>query len=308
MRPSELSHARLALLGAAFLFSTGGVVIKASTLGAFELAAARSAVAVAVLWIAIPAWRGFLRPAPLAVGLAYGTTLVLFIVANKLTTAANAIFLQSTAPLYVLVLGPWLLGERNRRLDVGLALLIFAGLLLFFVDPAAPSRTAPEPGLGNLVAAASGVTWALTLVGLRAVARRDDRRSESLTGSAVVAGNALACAFCAAALLALPEALPRPAPGVQDALLVVYLGAFQIGLAYVLMTRSLRVLPALEASLLLLLEPVLNAALAFLVHGERPGPFALAGGLLILATTAARVSLARAAEPGPLPRADSSPP
>ena len=289
---------RLAVLGAALLFSTGGAVIKATTLSGFQVAGARSGLAAIVLALLLPRWRAFWRPRALLVGLAYGATLVLYTVANKLTTAANAIFLQSTAPLYVLALGPWLLQERNRRSDVALTSVLLLGMVLFFLGSEAPVATATDPDLGNAVAAASGLSWAFTLVGLRWMARRDrsgtpHRGKAAEAGAAVVAGNLLAFAFC------LPFSTPLVAPRLLDGLLVGYLGVFQIGLAYVLMTRGLARVPALEASLILLLEPVANALFAWGVHGERPGPFALAGCAVILTATAARTLLAARQLPQP---------
>ena len=114
---SQRARHRLALLGAAFLFSTGGTVIKLTSWNGVEVAAGRSIVAAAVLLALMPGWRRFWDPRALLVGTAYAATLSLFVVANKLTTAANAIFLQSTAPLYVLLLAPWLLsGSQNSRI------------------------------------------------------------------------------------------------------------------------------------------------------------------------------------------------
>ena len=278
---------RLALLGAAFLFSSGGVAIKATSWSGFAVAGGRSAIAALVLLLLMPSWRRFWQPKALVVGAAYGATMVLFVVANKLTTAANAIFLQATAPLYLLVLGPWLLGERNRRSDVLLTGALAVGMGLFFVGREPPAETATDPALGNLVATAAGFAWAWTLVGLRWIGRRepDDEAlvgSSDLAGAAIVAGNVLAFLIC------LPLAFPLPAAAPTDLGLVAYLGVFQIGLAYVLMTRGIERVPALEAALLLLLEPVLSAGLAWSILGERPGTWALAGCLVILTATATR--------------------
>jgi drug/metabolite transporter (DMT)-like permease len=282
---------RLAVLGAAFLFSTGGVVIKATSWSGFAVAGGRAAVAALVLLWLMPRWRRFWQPKALAVGAAYAATMVLFVVANKLTTAANAIFLQATAPLYLLVLGPWLLGERNRHRDVLLTAVLAVGMGLFFVGSEQPGETATDPALGNLVAAAAGFTWAWTLVGLRWIGRQEPGSevflgSSDLAGAAVVAGNVLAFLLC------LPFAFPLPAATPTDLALVGYLGVFQIGLAYVLMTRGIERVPALEVALLLLLEPVLSAGLAWSILGERPGSWALAGCLVILAGTAGRTLLA----------------
>ena len=274
---------RLAILGAALFFSTGGAAIKATSLSNVELAAGRSGVAAAVLLLLVPSWRVFWRPSTLLVGAGYAAVMVLFVTSNKLTTAANAIFLQSTAPIYVLVLAPWLLGERNRRSDYALTLALIAGAAMFFVDVEAPVHTAPQPQLGNWLAVAAGFCWACTLVGLRWLARRSTRSGENLAGSAAVAGNLLAFAICA------PLALPIAQISRVDLLLVLYLGIFQIGLGYLLMTRALRGLPAIEISLLLLIEPVLSTFWAWLAHLELPGPWSLAGCAAILLATLARI-------------------
>jgi len=272
---------RFQILGAALLFSTGGAAIKATTLGAWQVACFRSTLAAIVLLLSLREWRACLRPRVLAVGTAYAATLVCYVTANKLTTAANTIFLQSTAPLYLLLLGPRLLGERLRRADVVFGLALAAGMTLFFVGFEAPQGTAPDPARGNLLGALSGLTWALTLLGLRWLGRAADEGGSDAAGPAVIAGNLIAALVC------LPGALPVHAVGARDALVVGYLGVFQIGLAYVWMTRAVRHVPALETSLLLLLEPVLNVLWAWWVHGERPGGRSLLGCAVILAATAA---------------------
>ncbi len=281
--PAQPAH-RLAIVGAALLFSTGGAAIKLTALDAWQVAGFRSGLAAAALLLLVPAWRGFWRPRALLVGTAYATTMILFVSANKLTTAANAIFLQSTAPLYLLLLGPLVLREAVRTRDLALAALLACGMALFFVGTDPPFRTAPDPALGNAIAGVSGVAWALTLLGLRWLERGADHAGSNAvgSGSAVVAGNVLAAAFC------LPLALPVADAAVFDWSVVIYLGLFQIGLAYLLMTRGLRRVPAVEASLLLLLEPVASALIAWAVHGERPGTLALAGCLLIVTATGAR--------------------
>jgi len=123
------------------------------------------------------------------------------------------------------------------------------------------------------------VTWAFTVVGLRWLGRSS--RGESASMATVVAGNILAC------LIALPMALPVNAVGARDIVVLLYLGVFQIGLAYVCLTRALREVPAFEASTLLLLEPALNPVWAWLVHKERPGVLAIGGGAIIIAATLA---------------------
>jgi len=276
-RPLSLVAARLAILGAAVLFSTGGAAIKAVRLSGWQVAATRSAIAALTLLVLLPRSRRRPRGRDLAVAAVYAATMVLFVLANKLTTAASTIFLQDTSPLYVVLLAPFLLREPLRRRDLPFMAVLAAGMALFFVGVDPRSATAPNPLLGNVLAVVSGVSWAGTVVGLRFLGR-----AGGSAAGAVVWGNVLAC------LLALPAALPLAAPRPLDGSILAYLGVLQIGVAYYLLTRGLEVVPALEASLLLILEPVLNPIWAWIVHGERPSPWSLAGGAVILAATGAK--------------------
>ena len=268
---------RLLVLAAALLFSTGGAAIKACSLGSWQVACFRSAVAASAILALVPAARRGWSWRVLPAGAAYASTLVLFVTATKLTTAANAIFLQSAAPLYVLALGPLLLHERIRRSDVVFAAVMGAGLALFLVAREGPLATAPNPVLGNWLGALSGVAWALTVVSLRWLGRRTSGGEGAV--ATVAAGNLIAFLFC------LPAALPVTSARWTDWLFIGYLGVFQIGLAYFCLTRAIRHGPAFEASALLLAEPVLNPVWAWLFHAERPAPWALGGGALILLAT-----------------------
>jgi drug/metabolite transporter (DMT)-like permease len=267
---------RLYTLGAAFFFSTGGTAIKLSGLSSWQIAGFRSGLAALLLWWLVPSWRRWWTPSSLAVGVAFGATLVLFVTANTLTTAANAIFLQYSAPLYLLLLGPWLLGEPNRRSDLALIALLAIGMLLFFIGQQTPSATAPDPLRGNFIGACAGIAWALTLLGVRWLARQPD--ADGAGGPAVIAGNVLTFAVC------LPWALPMPEATPTDWAVVFYLAVFQIGAAYLCLLRGIRELRALEISLLLAIEPVASGVWAWLVHGEIPGAMALAGCSLIFAS------------------------
>jgi drug/metabolite transporter (DMT)-like permease len=234
----------------------------------------------------------------LLVSAAFAMTLTLFVTANKLTTAANAIFLQSTAPLWVLLAGPLLLGERTTRADVVFMGVVALGMALFFVGADAPQATAPDPLRGNVLAALSGIAWAGTVLGLRWVGRAPAPPSLEVTADTaagevpaaagdlaltkVVAGNVLACVVC------LPLALPVESASAASWLVVLYLGVVQIGVAYLALASAMPHVPALEASTLLLVEPGLNPVWAYLVHGERPAPLAWAGGALIVLSALAK--------------------
>lgn len=263
-------------MAAAVLFSTGGAAIKAASFTGWQVASFRSAVAAAALLLVVPearrGWRWRIAP----VGAAYAATLILFVLATRLTTAANAIFLQSTAPLYLLLLGPWLLREPIRRSDIVYILAIAAGMSLFALGAERAVATAPNPHAGNVRALASGLTWALTLAGLRWLSRG---KAGSAGMAAVTAGNIMAF------LAALPMALPVASASPSGVAVILYLGVFQIGLAYWCLTRAVRHVTAFEATTMLLLEPVLNPVWAWLIHGERPGAWPLAGGAVILSAT-----------------------
>ena len=253
------NQARLQLVFAALLFSTGGAAIKASTLTGWQVASFRSGVAAVTLLLLVPATRRGWGWRPALLGVAYAATLILFVTANKLTTSANTIFLQATSPVYLLLLGPLFLKEPVRPRDFWVVAAVLAGLMLFFVGNEAPAVTAPDPARGNLLALLSGVSFAVTIAGLRWLSRGSGH-----AGIATVAiGNVIAFFW------GLPFALPVLSATPMDWMVILYLGAIQIGLAYACLTRGLREVPALEASLLLMVEPVLNPVWAWLVHGER---------------------------------------
>ncbi|MBW2393983.1 MAG: DMT family transporter [Deltaproteobacteria bacterium] len=278
-----MNAARIQVAIAALLFSTGGAAIKLVELSSWQIAGFRSLVAAVVLWIALPQWRMFPDRRVIMVSFAYGATLILYAIANTQTTAAAAIFLQSSASLYVLLAAPRLLAEPRQPSDLPIVLALLAGVVLFFIGTDIPLATAPNPSLGNWLGAASGVTWAATLMGLRWLGRMSvASAAPDPTGAAVITGNLLAFVVCA------PFAFPLGSAEASDWLMVGYLGAFQIGLAYVFMVRGVKRLRALEFSLILLMEPVMSAILTWIVHGEALSALALAGGALILAGVASQ--------------------
>jgi drug/metabolite transporter (DMT)-like permease len=280
------SLARLQILGAAVLFSTGGAAIKAISLTPWQVASFRCLVAAASISVMLPAVRRGISWRTALVGVAYAGALVCYVLANRLTTAASTIFLQSTSPLYLLLLSPWLLGERLRRRDLAFMLVLAGGLALLFVGVGPPVATAPNPALGNLLAASAGLSWAFAVVGLRWLGRNSQDRREA--AGAVLCGNLVGFAAC------LPMALPVTEIPLRDAAILLFLGIFQVALAYVLFTAGLRHLPAFEVSLLLFLEPVLNPLWAWWLHSEVPGTWALAGGAVVLLATAMKVLVERA--------------
>jgi drug/metabolite transporter, DME family len=280
------------VIATAVLFSTGGAAIKLTQLDAWQVAGGRSAVAAIAILLLVPGSRRGWNWRTLMVGAAYATTVLLYVHSNKLTTAAATIFLQSTAPLFVILLSPLLVGEAPRRRDLLFAPAFAAGLALCFLDRTGATTTAPQPMLGNALALAGGLTYGLTLLGLRALGRHrepepaamEPRVGEGRAGDPGLA--AVACGNVIAAVVSLPWALPVHEIGTADVGVLLFLGVFQIGLAYALMTRALRHLTAVEGALLLLFEPVINPLWAALLLGEMPGPWTSAGGMVLVGATA----------------------
>jgi drug/metabolite transporter (DMT)-like permease len=273
------------VLAAAVLFSTGGAAVKLCSLTGWQVACFRSAMAATVIAILIPGARRGWTAKTWLVGASYAATMILYVLANKLTTAANAIFLQGTAPLYVVLLGPLLLDEKVDRRQMLTMAVMAAGMALFFVGRQPAVGSAPEPMSGNLLGAAAGLSWALVIMGLRWLAR--DETSSDTTIAAVACGNLLATA------LTLPMAFPLGPSNAADWAVVGFLGVFQIGVAYAFLVRGVVRVPAMQTSLLLLAEPVLSPLWAWLVHGEVPTSWAMLGGAVILGATAV-MALARA--------------
>lgn len=269
------------LVMAAILFSTGGAAIKAVELSGWQVASFRSGIAALVLLLVLPeARRGWGWRATL-VGVVYAATMVLFVLANRQTTSANAVFIQSTSPVYLVFLGPLLLAERTSRRDILFLIPLLCGLALFLIGAQDPLKTAPNPELGNILAALSGFCWALTTVGLRWLGTGQAGQGSPL--AAMVAGNLIA--FVAVLPMAWPVASAVPT---SSWLILGYLGVFQIALPYSFVARAMGQVRALDASLIFLIEPAFNPVFAWLVHREVPGVWPMVGALVILGTSLAR--------------------
>ena len=260
----------LLIAAAALLWSTGGLAIKLVPLSALGVVFWRSFVSgVFLLAVFRPSRERWRHAAPSTV-VVYALMILTFVSATKMTTAANAIFLQYTGPLYVLALAPFLLKEQFRKADAAAVGVALGGMSLFFVGRLEPGALA-----GNLVAVLSGVFFGLTVLLLRRDASGDALPS-------VIAGN------LAAAALALPFAWGHLGLDARGVALVLFLGIFQMGISYVLFVKGLKNVPAAEASLIGMLEPMFNPLWAFLGLGERPSAWALLGGAIVLVAVAGR--------------------
>ena len=263
----------LLIAAAAILWSTGGLAIKLVPLSAVGVVFWRSFVAGVFLLAVFRPSRARWRHAAPSTVVVYALMILTFVSATKMTTAANAIFLQYTGPLYVLALGPLILKEPFRKIDAAAVAVALGGMSLFFVGKLDPGALA-----GNVVAVVSGVFFGLTILLLRRDASGDAIPS-------VIAGN------LAAAALALPFAWGHLALDAKGAFLVLFLGIVQLGISYVLFVGGLKTVPAAEASLLGMLEPMFNPLWAFLGLGERPSTWAALGGAIVLAAVAGRTVL-----------------
>ena len=260
----------LLVLAAALLWSTGGLFIKATRLTAFELSFGRSLLAA--LTVAYFTRReGFrLNLTTIIASVLYAALLLLFVIATKLTTAANAIFLQYTAPVYIMIFEPLMYKERFRGRDLAVVAACVAGMSLFFVG-----QLRPDDVKGNLTALLSGLCFAFFALLLRHPhSGRVNRASSVIYGNLLVA-LITAPAFFSSAGLKLTAA---------DACIVAYLGVVQIGLAYTFFTLGIaRGVRSLDAGIVGYIEPVLNPVWVYLFIGERPSGWALVGGGIIIA-------------------------
>ena len=275
---AETSSGRpvVALLLAAVLWSSGGLLIKLVEWHPLALAGARSLVASLVFALVLGKVPRPRNPAHLLGAFCYALVVVLFVVSTKWTTAANAILLQYTAPAYVAVFGSRYLGERPRPADWLTLLAALLGIGLFFRD-----QLSFAGFWGNVLALASGIAFAWFVLILR-------KQKTQSPLEIIFLGNLLA------ALLCLPF-LFRPLPGVAGLTGILLLGVFQLSLPYFLFTYAIQHVPAIEAVLIPYIEPILNPVWVFLVVGERPGPWALVGGSIVLGAVMLR-SLAMLAE------------
>jgi len=260
----ENSRAILFLLAAALLWSTGGLVIKWVEWNPMAISGVRSAISAVII---ATAFRHDLKitcsPLQLAGAIAYALTVSLFVVANKLTTAANAILLQYTAPVHVALLAAWLLKERITLRDWLTITAVLTGMVMFFFEQMSPGNLA-----GNLIALFTGFTFALFIVLMR-------KQQGDSPAASVFLGNVLT------ALLGLPFMFDS-VPGLHGWLGMIYLGVFQLGLSYALYTWALARVTAMEAILITLIEPVLNPVWVFLLMGEVPALTSLVGGVIII--------------------------
>ena len=275
MTDPAVAHRRsvILLVLAAVLWSTSGLFIKLLDWQPMAILGGRSIFA-ALLFLA------YLRPRSLrwtrlqVLGAVfYVAAQLAFIMATKLTTAANAIFLQYAAPIYIILFGWWLLGERPQRADLLALPVIFAGLLLFLGDDLTANGMA-----GNVLAILSGMAMAGWFLTMRV-------QKDGVPANTILLGNIIG------AVIGLPFLAQADLTPINLAV-IIYLGVFQLGMAALLYSIAIKHVPVLESTIILMLEPILNPIWVFLALGETPGTLALIGAALVLGATLWRASCA----------------
>lgn len=257
---------------AAIFWSTGGLFIKLLPQDAFTILFYRSFYA-AILFVVIFR-KSLFRFNKLSIisSLFYAPVLIAFVTSTKLTTAANAIFLQYTAPAFVLILEPYFVRTRLTGINIFTVIVCFAGMCLFFVD----QFSQPDNWLGIWIALLSG----LILTGLLITQKMN---KPSFQPGAVFIGNLLVC------VITLPWFIDNPFPTAMENNYLMILGFGQLGLGFALFLFGQKYLPAIESSLIAMLEPVLNPVWVYIGYGEYPGGWAITGGLVIICALIFRI-------------------
>ena len=267
---SEHNKGILAVFLTAILWSSGGLFIKLISLDSMELSFFRCAIAAVVFALMFRKRILKLNPLALLNSFAYAAVLILFVIATKTTTAANAIFLQSTAPIYVLIFEPLLTKTKWERINIITIVVCFLGMILFFMGDLTPGDIK-----GNIAALLAGVAFAAFFLGMK---KNEPQYGES----SIFYGNVIVALIC------IPFITDMNTISVQDFAMVSFLGVFQIAFAYALFSYGLKRIIAVEASIISMFEPVLNPIWVFIGYGEVPSFYAIIGGIIIMTAITVR--------------------
>ena len=260
----------IAILAAAILWSTGGVFIKLISLNTYQLSFFRSTFAALVFLILFRKVVVYANGFAILNAFFYVVVLIFFVLATKLTTAANAIFLQYTAPIYVLIFEPIINKTKFEKINIITIIICLLGMILFFMGELSPGHLE-----GNLAALLSGVAFAAFFLGMR-------KNKSEYQFSSIFYGNIFIALIC------IPSLFSINALVINDLWMVAYLGIFQIGIAYAIFSYGLKRVYAIEASIIGMIEPVLNPVWVFFGYGEVPSFMAIIGGVIIVATITIR--------------------
>lgn len=267
---SEHNKGILAVFLTAILWSSGGLFIKLISLDSMELSFFRCAIAAVVFALMFRKRILKLNSLALLNSFAYAAVLILFVIATKTTTAANAIFLQSTAPIYVLIFEPFLTKTKWERINIITIVICFLGMILFFMGDLTPGDIK-----GNIAALLAGVAFAAFFLGMK---KNEPKYGES----SIFYGNVIVALIC------IPFITDMNSISVQDFAMVSFLGVFQIAFAYALFSYGLKRIIAVEASIISMFEPVLNPIWVFIGYGEVPSFYAIIGGIIIMTAITVR--------------------
>lgn len=204
----------------------------------------------------------------------YAIVLSTFVIATKTTTAANAIFLQSTAPIYVLIFEPIINKTKYDKLNIITIAVCFIGMIFFFLGEISPGHLE-----GNLVALISGITFASFFLGMR-------KNGKEYQQSSIFYGNIFVALIC------IPFLFDLKPLSFSDIWMVTFLGVFQIAIAYAFFSYGLKRILAVEASIISMFEPVLNPVWVMIGYGEVPSITASIGGAIIIIAIFTRTLLA----------------
>jgi drug/metabolite transporter (DMT)-like permease len=266
----KLKHkAILQMLLCAALWSTGGLFIKLIPWNPFVIAGWRSLVAAAtvLVFLRVSKTRFRIDGSSVVMGVFMSLTFLAFVTANKLTTAANAIVLQFTSPLFIVVFSALFFREKFRKGDIFAIFFAMGGIALFFLDSLDPGRLA-----GNIVAIGAGLVMAAMYIGI-------GRGSEETRMGGMLMGHLFTALAGIPVMLFTENAVSGP-----SVLCILALGIIQLGIPYILLVLSSKDCPPLACSLLGALEPLLNPVWVFLFTSEAPGLFALIGGAVVIAS------------------------
>ena len=258
------SKAILLLILAGALWSLGGLLIKSITWPPLAISGLRGGIAAVVIYFFSRRNKFTISKSKIIAACCYALVVTLFVMANKLTTAGNAILLQYTAPVYVALFGYMFLGERSTIVDWGTIVILLIGLGLFFIDD-----LSLDGFTGNIFAILSGMSFAALTLLLRK--QKDDSPSDS-----VLLGNVITL------VIGLPVIATSISFEAKPIILILVLGVFQLGIPYVFYTTAIKHVTALDAIIFPIIEPILNPILVFLILGETLGPWAYIGGVLVL--------------------------
>jgi drug/metabolite transporter (DMT)-like permease len=273
---TEHTKGILAVILTALLWSSGGLLIKLVTLTPMQISFFRCLIAAIVFAVLFRQKILKLNPLALLNAFAYAAVLILFVIATKTTTAANAIFLQSTAPIYVLIFEPILTQTKWEKINIITIAVCFIGMILFFMGDLTPGDIK-----GNIAALLAGVAFATFFLGMK---KNDKQYGEA----SIFYGNLIVSLIC------VPFLFEMNALTFSDLWKLTFLGVFQIAFAYALFSYGIKRILAVEASIISMLEPVLNPIWVFIGYGEAPSMYAIIGGAIIISAITIRTLIAGA--------------